>query len=260
MTLPNNDTSPNAPKPIGLSVTGARLAWHDQVLFDGLNLELEAGSWTCLLGPSGIGKSMLLHLILGLDGGGDISQKITCSDDLPLEGRAAFMAQRDFLYPWLSVLDNVMLGLKLRNENTLHSTARDKALHLLKATGLADSAGALPDTLSGGMRQRAALARTLMEDRPIVLMDEPFSALDAITKIKLQGLAADLLKDRTVLLVTHDPLEALRLGHAVHVMKGRPAELGSAIRPKGLPPRHVDDHDVLEHQGELLKQLAEAVQ
>ena len=259
--MANHTVTPNqSPPPIGLSVNSARLAWHEQVLFDGLELELEAGRWTCLLGPSGVGKSMLLRLILGLNGDKGNSQTISCSDDLPLSGRVAFMAQHDCLFPWLSVLENVLVGRRIRNEKPVDSTSRDKALHLLDATGLVDVANAMPATLSGGMRQRAALARTLMEDRPIVLMDEPFSALDAITKIKLQGLAADLLNNRTVLLVTHDPLEALRLGHCIHVMKGRPAVLGDGLEPKGLPPRSVDDHDVLELQGELLKQLAQAAQ
>lgn len=241
--------------PIGVCVQQAKLAWHDQVLFDGLNIDLEAGRWTCLLGPSGIGKSMLLRLILGFEGPCD---SVSCSDGQPLSGRVAFMAQRDNLFPWLSVLENVLVGIRVRGNTPTAPEDRDQAMHLLTATGLREVAYSLPDTLSGGMRQRAALARTLMENRPVVLMDEPFSALDAITKIRLQELAADLLKDRTVLLVTHDPLEALRLGHSVHVMKGRPAHLGAALVPQGLPPRHVDDPDLLEHQGELLKQLAEA--
>ncbi len=243
---------------IGLTLRSGHLAWREDVLFDGLGLDLEAGKWTCLLGPSGIGKSMLLRLILGLDGTEGNSGVISCSDGLPLDGRVAFMAQRDFLFPWLNVLENVLVGRRIRNQTPVDPQATCKALHLLAATSLADVADAMPSTLSGGMRQRVAIARTLMEDRPVVLMDEPFSALDAITKIKLQGLAADLLIDRTVLLVTHDPLEALRLGHSIHVMKGRPAHLGEAIQPNDLPPRHVDNPDVLEHQGELLKQLAEA--
>ncbi|MBC8270154.1 MAG: ABC transporter ATP-binding protein [Rhodospirillaceae bacterium] len=257
--MTNSAANPSlSPTPVGLSVRGAHLAWQDKVLFDGLDLDLKAGRWTCLLGPSGIGKSMLLRLILGLDGLEGKSDVISCSDGLPLDGRVAFMAQRDFLFPWLNIIDNVLVGRRLRNDNPPDAQAHDQACHLLSATGLADVAQAMPDTLSGGMRQRVAIARTLMEDRPVVLMDEPFSALDAITKIKLQGLAAELLSNRTVLLVTHDPLEALRLGHSVHVMRGRPAILGEAIEPHALPPRQVDDHEVLEHQGELLKQLAEA--
>ena len=91
--------------------------------------------------------------------------------------------------------------------------------------------------LSGGERQRLALARTLMEDRPIVLMDEPFSSLDVLTRLLLQDLAAELLAERTVLLVTHDPMEALRLGHRIFVMSGSPALLGAPLEPAGAPPR-----------------------
>ena len=98
-----------------------------------------------------------------------------------------------------------------------------RARELLDRIGLGAWADDLPAVCSAGMRQSAALARTLLEDRPMVLMDEPFSALDAITRVRLQTLAAELLVGRTVLLVTHDPLEALRLGHDVHVMSGRPA-------------------------------------
>ena len=97
-----------------------------------------------------------------------------------------------------------------------------------------------------------------MEDRPVVLMDEPFSALDAITRVKLQDLAARLLSQRTVLLVTHDPLEALRLGHRVHVMSGTPARIDDALEPAGAIPRSLNDSALLRLQGELLSRLAEA--
>ncbi len=103
-----------------------------------------------------------------------------------------------------------------------------------------------------------ALARTLMEDRPVVLMDEPFSALDAITRFELQALAAELLAGRTVLLVTHDPLEALRLGHRVQVMAGSPARLDAALEPAGAPPRDPADPALLAQQAELLKRLVRA--
>ncbi len=130
------------------------------------------------------------------------------------------MSQKDLLLPWLSVLENVRLGARLRGET---SDTTPRALSLLKAAGLATRANDRPDTLSGGMRQRAALARTLMEDRPVVLMDEPFSAVDPLTRLGLQDLAARMLAGRTVIFVTHDPMEALRLGYRVLVLNGNPA-------------------------------------
>ena len=105
------------------------------------------------------------------------------------------------------------------------------------------------------MRQRAALLRTLMEDRPVILMDEPFSALDALTRLKLQDLAADLVAGATVLLVTHDPLEALRLGNRIHVMTGQPATIGTALIPESSPPRSPDDPDVAGLHTTLLDRL-----
>ena len=133
-----------------------------------------------------------------------------------------------------------------------------RARALLARVGLSGHEGDRPAKLSGGMRQRVALARTLMEDRPVVLMDEPFSALDAITRYQLQALAAELLAGRTVLLVTHDPLEALRLGHRVQVMAGRPARLDDALEPAGAPPRDPGEPELLTLQAELLKRLSRA--
>jgi putative hydroxymethylpyrimidine transport system ATP-binding protein len=182
---------------------------------------------------------------------------IRCDDGGPLAGRLAYMAQQDLLLPWLDVHGNVTLGHRLRGD-ALGSADRDRAATLLDQVGLAAQAGALPATLSGGMRQRAALARTLMEDRPVVLMDEPFSAVDAITRLALQDLAAALLAHRTVLLVTHDPLEALRLADRIYVMAGLPARLEAVAVPAGPPPRDVGDAGVLALQGELLHRLAAA--
>lgn len=113
----------------------------------------------------------------------------------------------------------------------------------------------MPHQLSGGQRQRVALARTLMEDKPVVLMDEPFSALDAITKLQLQDLAAELLHDRTVVLITHDPLEALRLSDEVWAMTGRPVSLDSLFTIDIPAPRALEDARILAWQGELLNFL-----
>jgi putative hydroxymethylpyrimidine transport system ATP-binding protein len=167
------------------------------------------------------------------------------------------MAQSDALLPWLSVLDNCLIGYRLRGK--IPKVARDRALSLLEDVGLVRRAKDRPGTLSGGMRQRVALVRTLVEDRPVVLMDEPFSALDPPTRLRLGDLAARLLAGRTVLLVTHDPLEALRLGHRVLVLGGRPARPGEPMIPEGPPPRAVDAPTVLAHHAPLLTRLSQAL-
>ncbi len=230
------------------------LDYEGRALFHGLDLVLAAGRTTCLLGPSGVGKSSLLRVIAGL--AETASGRVNDAKGMPLAGRIAYMAQQDLLFPWLSALDNVMAGPRLRGERGAGLTER--ARELLERVGLAGHEDDRPAKLSGGMRQRVALARTLMERRPVVLMDEPFASLDAITRYELQELAAELLARRTVLLVTHDPLEALRLGHRIHVMAGRPASIDKALEPAGLPPREPDEPHLLALQAELLKRLAHA--
>ena len=239
--------------PVHLHAAGLR--YGGRVIFEDLDLSLSAGRITCLLGPSGVGKTSLLRLIAGLAHGA--AGAAVDGAGLPLGGRVAYLAQQDLLLPWLSALDNVTLGNRLRGEKLTGETLA-RARVLLARVGLTGHEGDRPAKLSGGMRQRVALARTLMEDRPVVLMDEPFSALDAITRYQLQALAAELLAGRTVLLVTHDPLEAMRLGHRVQVMAGRPARLDDALEPAGAPPRDPGEPELLILQAELLKRLSRA--
>ncbi len=243
----------------GLSVTvhAARLYYGGLPLFDDLDVTLPAGEWTCLLGPSGVGKTSLLRILAGLTPPGEGSA-VRCGDGRPLDGRIAYMAQQDLLLPWLTVVENVTLGERLRRGAGRETAVVERAVEMIRRVGLAGRENARPAELSGGQRQRVALARTLMENRPVVLMDEPFSALDAVTRHRLQAVAADVLAGRTVLLVTHDPLEALRLGHRVHVMAGRPARLDEALAPPGRPPRDAGDPTVLAMQAELLERLAAA--
>ncbi len=236
--------------PPGLLVDKLAFHYGPHTIFDDLTLVLRAGEFSALLGPSGVGKSSLLKIIAGLvqpDGG-----TVVATDGLPLPHRVAYMAQQDLLYPWLNVFENVMLGSRLRGQKP----DRARALDLLERVGLAERARAQPSELSGGMRQRAALARTLYEDRPIVLMDEPFSSLDTITRARVQDLAAELLRGRTTLLITHDPLEACRLGNQVLVLAGSPARLWPPISVQGPIPRTPDDEALLHTQGHLMRMLS----
>ena len=239
-----------APPAPSVEIVNAIIEYQGRVLFAGLDVTLEAGRTTCLLGPSGIGKTTLLRLIAGL-GPRIPAGRVRAGDGRPLAGRTAYMDQGDLLLPWLSALDNVALGSRLRGD----TTDTDRAHALLERVGLADHGDDRPATLSAGMRQRVALARTLMEDRPVVLMDEPFSALDALTRMDLQDLAAELLRERTVVLVTHDPVEALRLGHRLLLMTGRPATLSDSTVPLGAPPRDPTASDVGLMHRDLLRRL-----
>jgi putative hydroxymethylpyrimidine transport system ATP-binding protein len=216
-----------------------------------MTLDVAGGRTTALLGPSGSGKSTLLRLAAGLLAA---PGAIAADDGQPLAGRIAWLAQQDLLVPWRDALGNVLLGAHLRGERP----DAERARALLNEVGLtpADSRK-MPAALSGGMRQRVALARTLMEDRPLVLMDEPFSAVDAPTRHRLQDLAARLLAGRTVLLVTHDPLEALRLADRILVLQGTPAVPVEIAVPDGSPPRPARDAMLLAAQAALLERLAE---
>ena len=242
-----------------IRIEQASLHWQQHCVFTDLNLTLPAGQWTSILGQSGVGKSSLLQLLCGIADDADIRGRIQCSDGRPLEGRVAWMAQQDLLLPWLSLRDNVLLAARLTQSRSASTEQRELALYLLQQVGLGERADALPAQLSGGQRQRVALARTLFQDKPLVCMDEPFSALDAINRLKLQDLAAELLADRTVLMITHDPLEALRLSNRILVLQGSPASLSAPLLPAGATPRPVSDPQVLQQQAQLLTLLAETV-
>ncbi|NIA68508.1 ABC transporter ATP-binding protein [Pelagibius litoralis] len=231
---------------------GAALRFGGRAVFSDLDLDLPAGRWTCLLGESGIGKTSLLRLIAGLGSADETRGHLSCSDGLPLAGRVAYMGQRDLLLPWTTVLQNVVLGARLRGGRAAARETEGRAAALLRAVGLAGREEDLPGSLSGGMRQRVALARTLFEDCPVVLMDEPFSALDAVTRHRLQALASDLLRGCTVFMVTHDPLEALRLADRIEVLAGLPPQLRPVFEPAGQAPRPLDDPALAQQAGRLM--------
>lgn len=231
-------------------IDGLSLDFAGQPLFADLTLTLPGGRTTCILGPSGCGKSTLLKLMAGSP---NLDFKGRIRFEPATDSTVAWMSQNDLLLPWFTLLDNVLLGARLRGE--LSHEKRAKALALIREAGLTGYEDKLPTALSGGMRQRGALLRTLMEERPVILMDEPFSALDALTRVRLQNLAARLTVGATVVLVTHDPMEALRLGHTIIVLGGTPVQVLETMEPAGLPPRKAGNPEVTALYASLLKRL-----
>lgn len=200
-----------------------------------------------LLGASGIGKSTLLRLIAGLEQ--PSAGKILLSS----ETRIAWLAQHDALFPWLSVIENVQLADYLNG--SLNAQSQQKAMQLLEAVGMSAHKGKACYQLLGGQRQRVALARTLMQDADLVLMDEPFSALDAVTRLQLQQLAHQLLADKTVLLITHDPQEAIRLADHIFLLRQQPIQLLPVFQPEGDKPRFQQNQAWRQLEQQLLATL-----
>lgn len=232
-----------------IGLVGVTLRYGQKTIFENITIDIPAGQFVSLLGASGAGKTSLLRIIAGL--AKPTSGTVTDEHGRALTGQIAWMGQRDLLYPWLTIEQNVCLGSRLRGEKA----DRDYAQHLLERVGLSGYGSALPETLSGGMRQRTAIARTLYEQKPIVLMDEPFSALDAITRASIQTLAAELLVERTVLLITHDPAEACRLSHKILVLSPHPGGIDASHSLEGTPPRRLNDPAVIKGQDALMRQL-----
>lgn len=194
-------------------------------VLDQLQIAVAAGEFVSIVGPSGSGKSTLFNIAAGLErpDSGEV-----LLDDRPITGRrglVAYMPQRDALLPWRSVIENAVLATAVQGGDL--PAARREAEALLEPFGLAGFGDALPAALSGGMRQRAALLRTVLWHRPVMLLDEPFGALDSLTRAQLQGWLLGLWNrlDRTILLVTHDVDEALVLSDRVYVLSQRPARI-----------------------------------
>ncbi|MER7458514.1 ABC transporter ATP-binding protein [Micromonospora sp. NPDC126480] len=205
---------------------------------DGVSLDVAPGEFVCLVGASGCGKSTLLNLVAGLDrpSGGRI--------DLPPGVNPGLMFQEPALFPWLTVEGNVEVPLKLRG--LPRAERRERVAELLRTVHLADFGHKRPHELSGGMRQRVALARTLALDTPVLLMDEPFGALDAMTRDILHDELERIWAERrlTVLFVTHNVREAARLADRVILLSSRPGRITHSA-PVDVPrPRRIDSPEV----------------
>jgi NitT/TauT family transport system ATP-binding protein len=224
-------------------------------VLDRISLEIGRGEFVALLGPSGCGKSTLLRLVAGLD---FPSAGSLITEDKAIEGpdpSRVVVFQDPTLYPWRTVWGNVALGLEARG---LLRTHRERIEDALRLVGLAGFANAYPHQLSGGMSQRAALARALVNDPKLLILDEPLGQLDSLTRITMQSELVSLWQRAgfTALLVTHDVEEALFLARRVIVLSERPAHIRAEIVNTRPYPRHRGDphlaelrHEVFAHLG-----------
>jgi NitT/TauT family transport system ATP-binding protein len=205
-------------------------------VLDGLSFDIHERDFVSIIGPSGCGKSTIFNIIAGLIEPDDGRLIYRGEDVASLRGRVGYMMQKDLLFPWRTVLGNVLLGLEMRG--IAHRAAMERAREHLEAFGLGGFENAYPKTLSGGMRQRVALIRTLVMDPGILLLDEPFSALDYQTRLYLEGVLKQAVEKfhKTVVLVTHDIDEAVALSKRVVVLSGRPARV-----------KAVHDIEIAEH-------------
>ena len=230
-------------------------------VLDRFDLTVEPGSFTAIVGPSGCGKSTLLRILAGLlppDAG---SADVGGVDVAGRPGACAWLPQRDNLMPWRRVLANATLGAELGGMSRAEAETRARAL--LERFGLEGLERAWPSELSGGMRQRVAVLRTFLIDAPVLLLDEPFGALDALTRRQMQSWLQEVWLEasgprRTVLLVTHDVEEALLLGDRVVVMSPRPGRIVADVevtypRPRG--PELVSQRSFVAQRVDLLASL-----
>jgi ABC-type nitrate/sulfonate/bicarbonate transport system ATPase subunit len=199
-----------------------------------VSLVVPAGRFVSLIGPSGCGKSTIFNIVAGLQEPTTGRVMIDGADATGTIGRVGYMLQKDLLLPWRTVVDNVILGMEIQGKPLRE--ARERALPLLRKYGLSGFEYLYPNSLSGGMRQRAALLRTLLFDTDVILLDEPFGALDAQTKAHMQEWLMALWSDfqKTVVFVTHDVEEAIFLSDEIHVMGTRPGRILERI-PIPLP-------------------------
>jgi NitT/TauT family transport system ATP-binding protein len=234
------------------------VAFGEETIYDGLSFDVRRGEFVCILGPSGCGKSTSLRLIGGLL---DLtSGRVVVDGRAPHDAWAeiAFVFQSPRLVPWRTALDNVLLGSQLRFGSGDRDKRRARATELLKLVGLGGDARKYPAMLSGGERQRVAIARALAVDPQIVLMDEPFSALDLNMRSRMRTEVERIWLEtgKTVVFVTHDIDEALQLADRTVVLSNKPTRVLDIIELKSARPRVAGERDLDSHRQKLVKLFA----
>lgn len=208
-------------------------------VLDRVSLTVEAGEFVSIIGPSGCGKSTLFSIIAGLDLPSSGTIRVDGADGAGARTHAAYMPQKDLLFPWRTVAENTALGLEL--QGVPRRRAKEQVREWFPRFGLAGFEDAHPFELSGGMRQRAALLRTVVQQRPTLLLDEPFASLDSLTRRELQEWLQRVWAENawTALLITHDVREAILLSDRIVVFSPRPASVSMIVdvdlpRPRGI--------------------------
>ena len=209
----------------GISKTFESARGERVVALEPVSLAIPQGRFLTILGPSGCGKSTIFNIIAGLEIPSTGTVTMDGTPIIGMSGVVSYMLQKDLLLPWRSIIDNVILGMEI--DRVPKAEAKGRALPLLQRYGLGGFENRYPSELSGGMRQRAALLRTMLCDRDVILLDEPFAALDAQTRADMQEWLLDVWDDfkKTVIFVTHDVDEGIYLSDEVVVMSGRPGRI-----------------------------------
>ena len=249
-----------ATEPAAVRLTGVTKSFDKGgvPVLDGIDLSVAPGEFVCLLGASGCGKSTLLNLVAGLDPASSGTIELPGTGARP--GHAALMFQESALFPWLTAGRNIELALKLRGVRS-KDERRQEAKRLLELVQLGSAYDKRVHELSGGMRQRVALARSLAQQADVLLMDEPFAALDAITRDVLHEELVKLWQETrlTVLFVTHNVREAARLGQRIILLSSRPGRIAREWRVEIPQPRRIEDADVTKLTREITAKLHEEI-
>lgn len=241
-----------------LSIKNLKKYYHDldgeTLAIKNITLDIYPKEWVSIVGPSGCGKTSLLSILSNLEKASDGNINFNNKNI-----KIGYMLQKDALFPWRTVLENCLIGLEINH--TLNEETKNRVINLLNTYGLGDFINKYPDSLSGGMRQRVALIRTLAVNPDILLLDEPFSALDYIARLKLSDDIYNIIKKegKTVILVTHDILEAISLSDRVVVLSKRPATIKNIydikLNNKSIPSNNRKDKNFYDYYDKIWSDL-----